>query len=154
MVACGYVDQSPLKAHPSDVSDEEWAFVAPYLTLLACDAVQRKHNLCAVFNAVRYLAHTDVLWRYLPGDFPPWPAVYRQALRWVEAGCFEAIVHDLRLLLRLLHRRQPQPSGAILDARVLQSCPQSGARAGNSGQNPRKGSKVRAMRMRSWSGAS
>jgi hypothetical protein len=28
------------KAYPSDVSDEEWAFVAPYLTLLTEEAPQ------------------------------------------------------------------------------------------------------------------
>jgi hypothetical protein len=37
--------------YPSDVSDEEWAFVAPYLALCREDAVQRSHSLRAVFNA-------------------------------------------------------------------------------------------------------
>ncbi len=81
----------PHKAYPSAVSDDEWAFVAPYLTLLALDA---------------------------------------------------AIVHDLRLLVRVLKARQPQPSAAILDARVRQSTPESGARAGSSGAQRRTGSKV------------
>jgi transposase len=135
---------SPHKAYPSDVSDDEWAFVAPYLTLLALDALQRKHDLRAVFNALRWLAHTGAPWRYLPGDLPPWPAVYQQARRWMDAGCFEALVHDLRLLVRVLHGRQPQPTAAILDARVVQSTPESGARAGYSGAKRRNGSKVHA----------
>jgi transposase len=63
------------KPYPSDVSDDEWEFVAPYLTLLALDALQRRHDLREVFNALRWLAHTGAPWRYLPGDFPPWPAV-------------------------------------------------------------------------------
>ena len=126
------------------MSDDEWAFVAPYLTLLAPDALQRHHDLRAVFNALRYLAHTGVPWRYLPRDFPPWAAVYQQARRWMAAGCFEALVHDVRLLLRVLHGRQPQPTAAILDARVLQSSPESGARAGYNGHKRRKGSKVHA----------
>ena len=62
----------------------------------------------------------------------------------MEAGCFEALVHDLRLLLRVLHGRAPQPTAAILDARVLQSSPESGARAGYNGHKRRKGSKVHA----------
>lgn len=89
------------KPYPSDVSDDEWAFVAPYLTLLSEDAVQRKHNLRAVFNAVRWLVRTGAQWRMLPHDFPRWEAVYQQTRRWLRAGCFEAIAHDLRLLLRL-----------------------------------------------------
>ena len=132
----------PHKGYPSDVSDDEWAFVAPYLTLLALDALQRKHDLRAVFNALRYLAHTGAPWRYLPGDFPPWPAVYQQARRWMEAGCFARLVHDLRLLVRVLQGRQPQPSAAIFAARGLHSTPESGARAGASGAKRRKGSKV------------
>jgi transposase len=130
--------------YPSDVSDEEWAFVAPYLTLLAPEALQRKYALREVFNAVRYLVRTGAPWRYLPTNFPPWPAVYQQARRWVEAGCFEALVQDLRLLVRALKGRAPQPTATILDARVLQSTPESGARAGYNGHKRRKGSKVHA----------
>jgi transposase len=108
------------------------------------DALQRKHDLRAVFDAVRSLAHTGVQWRYLPGDFPPWPAVYQQARRWMEAGAFAAALQDLRLLLRVLKGRTPQPTAASLDARVVQSPPESGARAGSSGHQRRKGSKVHA----------
>ena len=130
--------------YPSDVSDEEWAFIAPYPTLLASDALRRRHALRAVFNALGYLAHSGVPWRYLPHDFPPWPAVYQQARRWMDAGSFEAAVHDLRLLARVLKGRQPQPSAPILDARVVQSSPASGARAGYRGAKRRKGAKVPA----------
>src|SRR5260221_8224886 len=102
------------KPYPSDVSDDEWVFIAPYLTLLAPDALQRRHDLRAVFNALRYLAHSGVPWRYLPHDFPPWPAVYQQARRWIDAGSFEAAVHDLPLLARVLKGRDARPSAAIL----------------------------------------
>jgi transposase len=43
------------KPYPSDVSDEEWAFVAPYLTLITEDAPQREHSLREDFNGLRYL---------------------------------------------------------------------------------------------------
>ena len=62
--------------------------------------------------------------------------------RWFKAGCFEAIVHDLRMLLRLADGRTPHPSAAILDSRTLQSTPTSGARAGYDGAKRKKGSKV------------
>jgi transposase len=132
------------KAYPSDISDEEWAFVAPYLALVRADAPQRRHDLREVFNAVRWVVHTGAPWRWLPHDLPPWDIVYQQTRRWLEAGVFEAIVHDLRLLLRLAAGRAGQPSAAILDSRTLQSTPESGARAGYDGHKRRKGSKVHA----------
>ena len=130
------------KPYPSDVSDDEWAFVAPYLTLMTEVAPQRTHDLREVFNAVRWIVRTGAQWRWLPHDLPPWPAVYQQARRWLDAGCFEAVVHDLRALLRLAQGRRPQPSAAIFDSQTLQSTPESGARAGYDGAKRRKGSKV------------
>ena len=81
-------------------------------------------------------------WRLLPGDFPPWTAVEQQSKRWIKAGCFEVMVHDLRELVRLLAERNPRPSAAIYDGRTLQSSPESGARAGYDGYKRKKGSKV------------
>jgi transposase len=128
--------------YQSDVSDEEWAFCAPYLTLMKEDAPQREHSLRALFNAVRYLVRAGCPWRMIPNDLPPWHAVHQQAQRWIKAGCFEALAHDLRILLRLFAGRSGQPTAVILDGRTMQSTPESGARAGYDGYKRRKGSKV------------
>ena len=130
------------KVYPSDVSDEEWEFVVSYLTLLREDATQRVHALRDVFDAVRWMVKAGCPWRMLPGDFPPWQAVEQQAKRWMEAGCFEAMTHDLRELLRLLNERNHCPTAAIFDGRTLQSSPESGGRAGYDGYKRKKGSKV------------
>jgi transposase len=65
--------------YPSDVSDEEWAFVAPYLTLMSEDAPQREHSLREVFNGLRWMVRTGAPWRFMPTDLPPWEAVYQQS---------------------------------------------------------------------------
>jgi transposase len=130
------------KPYPSDVSDDEWAFVTPYLTLMREDARQREHNLREVFNGLRWIIRTGSQWRMMPHDLPPWEAVYQHAQRWLKAGVFEAMVHDLRVLLRLAKGRSEQPSAAIFDSRTLQSSPESGARAGYDGAKRRKGSKI------------
>ena len=130
------------KSYPSDVTDDEWAFAAPYLTLLRENAGQREHALRDVFDALRWVVKTGAQWRYLPGDFPPWPAVYQQARRWLAAGCFEDMTHDLRELLRIAAGRNPSPSAVILDGRTLQSTPESGNRAEFDGHKMRNGSKV------------
>src|SRR5262245_61390718 len=126
------------RAYPSDVSDDEWAFVAPYLTLMSEAAPQRDYSLREVFNGLRWLARAGAEWRLMPHDLPPWKVVYDQTRRWLKAGVFEALVHDLRALLRLAQGRREQPSAAILDSRTLQSSPESGARAGYDGHKRKK----------------
>jgi transposase len=128
--------------YPTDVSDEEWAFVAPYLTLMKEDAPQRVYPLREVFNGLRWFVRAGADWRLMPHDLPPWHAVYDQARRWEQAGVFEAMVHDLRRVLRLAEGRAPEPTAVILDGRTLQSSPESGGRAGYDGHKKRKGSKV------------
>ena len=130
------------KPYPSDVSDEEWALVAPYLALLREDCRQRRYPLREVFNAMRWMVRAGAPWRLIPHEFPPWATVHQQAQRWIAAGVFEALVHDLRAVLRLADDRAPQPSAMVLDARTLQSSPESGGRAGYDGAKRRRGSKV------------
>jgi transposase len=130
------------KPCPSDVSDDEWALVVPYLTLLREDAGQRDYLLREVFNGLRYVVKNGIPWRAMPHDLPPWPVVYQQAQRWLRAGCFEELVHDLRALLRLAAGRQAEPTAAVLDSRTLRSTPESGARAGYDGAKRKKGSKL------------
>ncbi|MBT2246323.1 transposase, partial [Sphingobium sp. BHU LFT2] len=87
------------KPYPSDVSDEEWALIVPYLTLQREDAGQREHSLREVFNGLRYIVKTGAPWR------------------WLAAECFEALVDDLRAVLRLAAGRTAEPSAAIIDSR-------------------------------------
>ncbi len=102
------------------------------------------HSLRDLFDAIRYVVKTGCQWRFLPHDFPPWTAVYQQARRWLHAGVFEHIAHDLRAIVRFLNDRNLEPSAAILDGRTLQSTPESGDRAGYDGAKKKKGSKIHA----------
>ncbi len=68
--------------YPSDVSDEEWAFAAPYLCLMREDAPQREYSLREVFNALRWMVRAGAPWRLLPqgpaameGPLPAEPAL-------------------------------------------------------------------------------
>ncbi len=130
------------KGHPGDVSEEEWAFVAPYLSLIDPDSPQREYDLREVLNALPYLVRSSAPWRYMPQDSPPWSAVYQQTRRWLKSGVFEAMVPDLRELLRMYAGRNAKPTAAILDSRILQRTPESAGHAGYDGAKRRKGSKV------------
>jgi transposase len=130
------------KPYPTDVSDAEWALVAPYLTLMTEDAPQREHPLREVFNGLRWIVRAGSSWRMMPHDLPPWDVVYQQTQRWLKAGVFETLVYDLRAVLRIAEGRQEMPTAAIFDSRTMQSTPESGGRGGYDGAKRRKGSKV------------
>jgi transposase len=130
------------RAYPSDVSDEEWALVTPYLTLMTEAAPQRAHSLREVFNGLRRLVRAGATWRMMPHDVPPREVVYQQTQPWLKAGLFATIVHDLRELLSVAAGRKAQPTAAIFDSRTIESTPESGGRAGSDGARRRKGSKV------------
>jgi transposase len=125
------------------VIDEEWGFVAP-LTLMDPAAPQRRHGLREVSDTLRWIGRAGAQWRMLPTNFPPWPPVSRQARHRIAAGCFAAMVHDLRALLRWAEGRADDPAAVILDGRTAQCTAESGARAGYDGHKRRKGSKTHA----------
>ncbi len=72
------MEAHPRPPYPSDVTDDEWAFVAPYLTLMREDAPQREHRLREVFNGLRWFVRAGASWRMMPHDLPPWYTVYQQ----------------------------------------------------------------------------
>lgn len=99
--------------YPGGVTDEEWALVAPYLTLMAEDAPRRSYSLREVFSALRWIVRAGSPWRMMPNDLPLWEVVYQQTQRWLRAGIFEALVHDMRELLRLAAGRDARPSASV-----------------------------------------
>ncbi len=106
------------------------------------DAPQRKYPLRALFNGLRWIVRAGTPRRLMPRDLPLWHAVYEQTQRWIRAGCFERLVDDLRVLIRIGEERTPQPTAVIVDSRTMQSSPESGGRAGYDGHKRRKGTKV------------
>ena len=142
------------KPYPSDVSDEEWAFVAPYLTLLPLDAGPRQHDLREVFNTLRLLVRTGGQWRFLPNDLPPWAAVYQQTQRWIAAGCFEAMVHDLRAVLRMRVGRRacspPRKPRRHRQAAVRATGRSDGRAVQTASPTPPAWHRLCALRVRPW----
>ena len=130
----------PRKPYPTDVSDEEWAFVAPYLTLddpktrrSAAMTCARSSTPCAGSCAPA-----------LPGAICR--ATCRRGRRSISrpsAGSlpavFEAMVHDLRAMLRWSAGRADQPTAVIFDSATRQTTPESGHRAGYDGHKTAQG---------------
>ena len=124
------------------MSDAEWLFVAPYLSLISERATQRKYPLREIFNGLRYILKSGCTWRMMPNDLPPWEMVYQQTRRWQEHGVFEEINRDMRDLLRHLQGKDYPPTAMIIDSRTMQSTPESGGRAGYDAGKKKKGSKT------------
>lgn len=83
------------QTYPSDVSDDEWSFVAPYLTLMTEEAPQREHDLREVFNGLRWIVRTGAQWRMMPHDLPPWAAVYQMNRTARRRGKLAQAVQDV-----------------------------------------------------------
>ena len=124
------------------MTDKAWAFVAPDVTLMTEEAPHRRHDLREVENALRWIVRTGAPWRSLPGNFPPWAAVHQQAQRWIDAGCFEEMAHDLRALVREAAGCDPDPPVVILDGKTLRDTPGRGQRAGDDGHLRTPGSNI------------
>jgi transposase len=96
------------------INDEERALVAPDLPLVMPEAPQRTHKLREGGHAFALdpaSRSTGAPWRSLLINVPPWEAICQQARRWLDAGYFAAMVHDLRVLMRSLHGRADTPTG-------------------------------------------
>lgn len=106
------------------------------------DAPQRHYRLRELFNSLRYVVRTGDQWRALPHDLPPWHAVYDQMRSWVDTGVFDAIIADLRVLIRLEEGRTVQPTAVIPDSWTLQSNPERGHRASWDEAKRRQGTTV------------
>jgi len=102
------MDTTPRTSYLSDVSNDEWAFLAPYLTLMREDAPQRKHSLRELFTGLRSIARTGLPWWLMSNDLPPWQAASQQPQRWFDADVFAASIAELRVLIRLGERHDPR----------------------------------------------
>lgn len=126
--------------YPSDVSESEWQFVVPYLCgLLPEETGPDGYGLRDLFDALRWIDRSGAPWHYLPHDFPPWEKAHRQAQRWMTAGCFEAIVHDVRAVLRFAEGGALEVPEAFPGGNTM-SPAYSGAHVPRNGHRVRNGS--------------
>ncbi len=68
--------------YPSDLTDEEWAVVAPLIPPPRPGGAKRRTDMRAVVNGLMYLLSAGCKWRYLPKDFPPHSTVYNYFVWW------------------------------------------------------------------------
>ncbi len=113
------------KPYPTDLSDEQWALIAPLLPL---PRRGRKpvHPRREMINALLYMVRTGGQWRMLPHDLPPWEGVYAFWRSLVNSGTLERINDALRVQIRLEEDREANPSVLILDSQSVQTAEKRG----------------------------
>ncbi len=126
------------RRYPTDLTDEEWERIVPFLPAPAGRGRPPKTDLREVLNAIRYMARSGGGWRMLPVHFGPWQTVYWWFRRFVRRLLFQTI-HDVALMLdREQAGREASPSAGVLDSQTVKAphapggaatTPQSGPRA-------------------------
>ena len=109
------------KRYPTDLTDEEWALVLPFLPAPQGRGRKPATDLREVLNALRYLARTSGGWRMLPKDFPPWQTVYWWFRRFVRRLLFKTL-HDVALMLdRERAGREQSPTAGVIDSQSVKA---------------------------------
>jgi putative transposase len=112
--------------YPSDVTDEEWAFVAPLIPKARRGGRKREVDIREVFNGVMYVLSTGCQWRYIPRDLPPKSTVYRYFCDWSYDGVLDRIHHTLYVACREKLEREASPTAAIIDSQSVKSAEKGG----------------------------
>ena len=115
------------QAYDTDVSDAEWALVAPFIPPPKPGGRPRKYDMREVFNALLYLLRTGCAWRHLPHDFPKWQTVYHYYRLWRDDGTLQRLHDALRQRMRKAAGREAEPSAAVLDSQSVKTT-EKGAR--------------------------
>ena len=113
-------------AYATDLTDAQWAAVAPMIPDARPGGRPRKADKREIIDAVLYLLRAGCAWRLLPHDFPPWQTVYYYLRRWEREGVWARVHHALLLEDRERSRREPSPSAAVLDSQTVRTADQKG----------------------------
>jgi transposase len=124
----GRYDRSKLR-YPSDLTDEEWALIAPLIPPAKRGGNKRTVNEREVVNGLMYVLSTGCQWAALPKDLPPRSTVNAYFLRWDHDGTLDRIHHALYVQCREKAGREASPTAAIIDSQSVKGAEKGGARS-------------------------
>ena len=122
----GCYDRSRLR-YPSDLTDEEWAYVAPQIPAAKRGGNKRHVDVREVMNGILYALSTCCQWRAIPKDLPPRSTVYDHFELWSWDGTLERIHHALYVTCRDREEREGSPSAATIDSQSVKRAEKVGA---------------------------
>jgi putative transposase len=126
--------QTARKPYPTDLSDEAWEWIAPFLAQSAGPGRPRTVDIREIANAIFYLDKTGCQWEMLPHDFPDYRHVNYYYLEWTRSGIWDQVLERLRELARVAAGKRPEPSAAVMDSQSVKTTGHGEARGYDAGK--------------------
>lgn len=121
-----YLIETVKSKYPSNVSDEQWSLMRPFMPRNRPIGRDMKTSMREVVNAIFFQNRTGCQWRYLPADFPKWGTVAGYYYRWIADGTWERVLDALRVRERERQGRNAEPTAAVVDSQSVKVPPQAG----------------------------
>ena len=114
----GRYDRSKLR-YPSDLTDDEWAYIAPLIPSAKRGGNKRRVDLREIVNGLMYVLSTGCQWRAIPKDLPPRSTVHGYLDLWDWDGTLDRIHEALYVTCREAAGREASPTAAIIDSQSI-----------------------------------
>ena len=121
-----HYDRTRLR-YPSDVTDKEWALIAPLIPPAKRGGRKRSVDLREVTNGIMYILSTGCQWDYIPKDLPPKTTIFNYLDLWEYEGVIDRIHHALYVQCREMLEREASPTACVIDSQSVKSAEKGGS---------------------------